>query len=125
MSRSGAPCGMPALKGRNLCFNHDPLAAIERGAARKRGGALRPYPARAGVTAASSSLRSAFDILREAEELLCATKELQNSARRTSAVVAVLNMSLKAIEVGEYEARLAALEQLVGGHRGWPTVTVA
>jgi hypothetical protein len=103
---------MPALKGRNVCWNHDPSQAAERAAARKRGGRLR-------LTHASerAPLRCAADVLREAEELLADTKQLENSGRRTTAIVGVLHLALKGLEAGEVEQRLETLEQLVGQDR--------
>lgn len=105
---------MPALQGRDVCWNHDPLKAAAREAARKSGGRLRLVPVGERPT-----LKNAADVLREAEDVLWATKALENSARRTTAIVAVLQLALRTIEVGDFADRLDALEKLVGGQQQW------
>lgn len=113
-TRLGKPCNMPALRGRPVCFNHDPLRARDRVAARKLGGRNRRGVSKVDATndhEEPTSLRNAEDVRREAEKLLAETKMLSNSARRTTAVVSVLTLALKGLEAGEFEERLQTLEQ--------------
>lgn len=103
-----------------FCFAHDPSAATARAAARRRGGAVH---AAAIAKGEPPSLRSVPDVQRHLERLLADTLLQSNSARRTAAIVSILSLALKAIEVGSFEERLANLEKMRGGQ--WPTTHAA
>ena len=111
---------MPPLTGSAFCFAHDPTAAAARAAARRRGGAAH---AAATATGELPRLKSVPDVQRHLEQLLGDTLLQSNSARRTAAIVSILSLALKAIEVGSFEERLANLEKLAGGK--WPTTHAA
>lgn len=105
----GEPCGAYAVDGSRFCFAHDPERAKERAEARKRGGRNRRTP-KGSAPPATVALRSVPDVQRLLEGLALDTLRQENSDRRTRALVAVLGLALKALETGELEARLEALE---------------
>lgn len=105
----GEPCGAFAVDGSTRCFMHDPERAGERAAARKKGGRNRLTP-KGSTPPATVRLRTVEDVQRLLETLAGDTLRQENSARRTSAAVSVLSLALKALETGELEERLAALE---------------
>jgi hypothetical protein len=111
---------MPALKGSApaLCWNHSPAVAAERAAARKNGGRLA-----VGPPAEIPTLRSASDVMREAEIALAEAKQLPISGRKTTAVVAVLGLALRGLEIGELETRMRNIEQLVKGSTQWEKIS--
>jgi len=112
---------MPALKHSDLCWNHSPAVAAERAAARKHGGRLA-----LSAPGETPTLRSAADIMREAETALGEAKQLPISGRKTAAVVAVLGLALRGLEIGEMETRLANIERLVQqGGAQWERISRA
>lgn len=112
-TQAGEPCGMPPMRGGAYCWNHDPTQARERAAARKLGGYNRRAPRARDAGAEPPALRSADDVLREAEEALADVKLLENTARRATAIVSVLTLALRGLEAGELEQRLEAVERLM------------
>lgn len=114
-SANGQPCGMPALKDSPdaLCWNHSPSVAVARAAARRHGGRLGRL-----APGALPTLRSASDIMREAEIALSEAKALPISPRKTAAIVAVLALALRGLEIGEMETRLENLERLAERRAG-------
>lgn len=107
-NRRGEPCGMPPTGGIGLCFAHDPTQAAARAIARKRGGRERARGSAA--TREAVSLRSADDVRQLIERAVADTLALENSALRNRTVGALVGVALRTIEVGELEARLAAME---------------
>lgn len=120
VTRAGEPCSMPPLLGRDRCFAHSPSVAVERAAARKRGGAVHAAENAAGEV---PSLRTAADVRREAELGLRDVKLLANSARKATALVSVLSLALRILEVGEFEVRLADVERQISGGQNVGTRT--
>ena len=60
------------------------------------------------------SLRSVGDVQAQLESALADTLGQENSAARTQAVVRLLQVALKALEVGDLENRIAILEAQLG-----------
>ncbi len=75
------------------------------------------------TTPGSLSIKSVPDVQRHLERLLADTHAQSNSARRTRAVVSILSLALKSIEVGSFEERLENLEKMRGGQ--WSTTHAA
>jgi len=63
----------------------------------------------AGVTG-PASLRNPEEVLALLEEVLAHTRLQENSAQRSRTLISLALAALKALEVGELEERLAALE---------------
>ena len=114
----GEPCGMATLKGEVWCFSHHPEREAERVAARKRGGRRNRV---AGTVLTLAEDESALPLelgdmkaVKAALDLIWRdTLRQENSAQRSRTLVAVALAAMKALEVGEYEERISALEQAV------------
>jgi len=115
-NRHGQRCGSTAMVGRPFCFSHDPMHGVERQEARRRGG-FRTRTPLAGVEG-HSTLCCVEDILALLEETLADTRLLENSAQRSKTLVSIALAALKALEIGELEERLEALERQFGERLG-------
>jgi hypothetical protein len=101
---------MAPLKGSDWCFQHSPEHAAERAEARKRGG-QRGSRSKAGPVGEPVPLRTVGQILAVLEQAAGDVMQLDNSAERARVLTSLAGQALKALEVGEFEARLEALEQ--------------
>ncbi len=117
-TQDGGRCRSNALHGSQFCFTHDPAHAQARAEARRRGGHNRRTPKRADAVNALVSLRSVGDVQAQLESALADTLGQENSAARTQAVVRLLQVALKALEVGDLENRIALLETQLGNETG-------
>ncbi len=117
-AQDGGRCRSNALHGSQFCFTHDPAHAQARAEARRRGGHNRRTPKRADAVNALVSLRSVGDVQAQLESALADTLGQENSAARTQAVVRLLQVALKALEVGDLENRIALLETQLGNETG-------
>jgi len=114
----GEPCGMAPLKGETWCFSHHPDRARERMAASKRGGRRNRV---AGTVLTLAEDENALPLeLGDMKAVQAAlnlvwrdTLRQENSGQRSRTLVAVALAAMKALEVGEYEERIRALEQAV------------
>lgn len=110
-TKSGRMCSAQAVAGGDYCFMHDPARAHERVAARRRGGHNRRTPKAVEGDGSLSRLRCVADVQEALERALTDTWVQENSGARTQAVVRLCMAALKAIEVGELEERVKALEE--------------
>jgi hypothetical protein len=101
---------MAPLKDSDWCFQHSPEHAAVRAEARKRGG-QRGNRSRSGPVGESVPLRSVDDVIRILEQAGGDAMQLDNSAERCRVLTGIAGQALKALEVGELEKRLEALEQ--------------
>lgn len=123
LARNGTPCRMPALKGRTCCrFHGDPEA--HRAMSRRGGKGKAPALPFVGPLAEDPAVQS-LELLSATElpRLLAATLRrltlLPFDVRVANAISQVVQTHRAAIETGELEERLRALEnparpQLVG-----------
>lgn len=109
-TRDGRPCGAAALAGGSYCFTHDPARSAERQEARRLGGRNRRTAKVIVEDDGTARLRTVGDVQAALERALGDTWAQENSGARTQAIVRVCMAGLKALEVGELEARLVALE---------------
>ena len=107
---SGHACKMPALKGKPYCFNHSPDVGPERAQARKRGGENRYTPHFADPDTLPKDVQSLADV----HKLLLYIQEevagMDNTIDRGRLMLGLADRFIKNLEIGEIEARLAALE---------------
>ena len=108
-TKRGKPCGAKPAVGKSYCAFHDPARAAAQAQARKRGGHNRQTVKAAGVSG-PASLRTSGDVLALLEEVLADTRKQENSAQRSRTLISLALAALKALEVGELEERLEALE---------------
>jgi hypothetical protein len=117
VARAGGPCRMAPLKDSDLCWTHDPSKALERAEARQRGGRNRRTPgtvvASPGGGVVPAGLNDMAAIQAGMNLVWRDTLLQENSGNRSRTLVAVLLAAVKCLEVGEYEARIQALEQAV------------
>ena len=112
ITKSKKVCGAHALKGSEYCFAHDPLRAAERASARKLGGMRRG--AHAGdVGSLPAKVKTVDGVLSLLDYCLAELTALDNGIPRARALIALAGGYLQALEVGEVEERLKALEELV------------
>jgi hypothetical protein len=107
---------MAPLKGSDWCWNHDPEKAQERTEARVRGGSRTrttgtvlstPEPA----DRLPLELRDMPAVQGALDLVWRDTLRQENSGQRSRTLVTILLAAMKALEVGEYEERIQALEQ--------------
>ncbi len=114
----GEPCGMPPVGGSAHCFAHDPKQGAQRARARKSGGRNRRTGLAIDPPTEPAQLRHVAAIQQQIEAALFNTLQLENSNGRSRTVGYLLGFALKALETGELEARVAALEaQAITGPR--------
>lgn len=113
--RDGEPCGGFGIAGSDLCFAHHPDVANRRAEARRRGGAS----AHSVPTLPHRRLR-----LKEPQDVLHLLRETAEAVRCGQLDVRIANclaylsqVSLRAMEAGELEERVAKLEGAVGGQQ--------
>ena len=107
---SGKQCKAGAVKGSEFCFWHDPAQGQARAQARKKGGQRR----RVEHAGDPFTLPETFETVQDANKLLDYTLAevlpMENSIARARILLAIHESYLRSIEIGELEARLAALE---------------
>ena len=103
---------MPPLQGTERCFNHSPDRGRDRAKARKRGGRQRRTPLLFPPPAGPTPLRDVASVQTVLEQVMSETLVQPNSHQRSRTIAALLTVALRTLEVGELEARLAALEAL-------------
>jgi len=113
---NGEPCRMPPLQGSRFCWAHDPSKAKERAEARKRGGFMAHRPA---GDVGEVDLRDVRSVLALIERAIRDTLALKNSVPRNRAIGSLAATALKALEIGELERRIEALERALEEGRRW------
>lgn len=112
-TQDGRPCLARPPAGGDFCYMHDPAQAAARQEARRKGGRNRRRVQSNGVTAVD--LRSPQAITELLEAALGDLLALENSIQRARTVGSIAAVALKALEVGELEERLEAVELAMKG----------
>lgn len=102
---------MAPLEGSTRCFIHSPEQAARRAKARKRGGQRRRVRNLFPLPETPTSLRDVPAIQDLLERTVHETRAQRNTAQRSRALGSLLLLAMRAMETGELEARIAALEQ--------------
>lgn len=111
---SGRPCGGFATRGSVHCFAHDPSRVHERAGARRRGG----QAGRMAILPESSvSVRSLGDVVALIELTINDCRAGRVDVRIANAIGVLANTAIRAIERGDLEARLDALEAVLDPER--------
>ena len=110
IAASGQPCKAAPLKDGDFCFMHDPSRARERAEARRLGGLRRKREKATAEIFDWAGLTGVSDVRRLLEVAVIDTLGLDNSPARSRVLASLAKASLKAMEVGELEERVAALE---------------
>ena len=110
----GQPCGAPRLRDGEYCFWHSPDHAKEAAEARRLGGLRRRKEKTVAGAYDLEGLDDVPKIRRLLEIAVLDTLSLENSVARSRTLAYLAQVALKTLEVGEFEARLEALEATVG-----------
>ena len=111
---SGSPCGGYAVTGSAHCFAHSPEQAEKRAAARRRGGQAGRV---AVLEEASLPIRSVEDVIGVIELATNAVLTGRIDTRVANAVGVLMGVGLRAIQQGELERRLEAIEAVLDPER--------
>lgn len=109
----GRPCRATPLRDQSFCFWHSPETEEQADEARRLGGIRRRREKAIAGAYDFAGLQSVESIRRLLELVTLDTLSLENSIARTRAVTSIASTATKLLEVGELEARLAALESAV------------
>ena len=108
---NGEPCRQAPLQGSDFCFWHSPEHAEEAAEARRLGGLRRRKEKITSGAYEFEDLASVAQVRRLLEIAAVDTLGLENSIARSRTLAYLAQVALKALEVGELEDRLAALEE--------------
>lgn len=110
--RDGSRCRANALPGKTQCLFHDPVRAQQREAGRRQGGINRSQKA---ATLPSDTpdlpLKSVADVVTALAETINQVRTGRLAVNVGNCMGVLAGVLLRAIEGGELEARIAALEQ--------------
>lgn len=119
----GEPCGMPPLKDSQFCWSHSPDHAQEVQEARRLGGLRRRRESTIAGAYDFEGLGTVNDIRRLLEVAVMDTLELPNSIARSRTLAYLAQVALRALEVGDFEKRIVALEQCVRSQTSQPSAS--
>ena len=109
----GGRCQSPPLLDGDFCLMHSPEHAEEMTEARRLGGLRRRREKAVSGAYDFESLADVGQVRRLLEIAALDTLSLENSVARSRTLAYLAQVALKALEVGEFEQRLDALERLV------------
>ena len=110
----GRPCGSPPLQDGEFCVMHSPEHAEEMAEARRLGGLRRRKEKAVSGVYEFEGFESVGQIRRVLEIATVDTLGLENSVARSRVLAYLVRVALKALEAGEFEERLEALERAIG-----------
>ena len=113
---SGEACRMAPLKEGQFCWAHSPEHAQEAQEARKLGGMRKKREATVSLAYEFVGLESVADIRRLLEIAATDTLGQENNLARNRLLVYLALAALQALEKGDHEQRIAALEHSVNPH---------
>ncbi len=112
---SGQPCRMQALKGSHFCFAHDRTKARARAEARKHGGQARHTPHAGELAAVMGRPRTIPEAMTILDYVLAEMLAGDNSIQRGRELRCLALAYADILKIGEFEARLRALEDARAG----------
>jgi hypothetical protein len=110
----GLACRAPALRGKTICYWHDPDKAEEAAESRRIGGLHRRKAKSVATIYDFSGLRTIESAQRLLETAAIETLALENSIARNRALISAAAGAGKLIEAGDLADRLSAVEAAVG-----------
>lgn len=120
---SGEACGSPPLKDSQYCWAHSPEHAQEAQEARRLGGLRRKREAAISGAYDFESLETVGGIRRLIEVAAMDTLSMENSIARSRTLAYLAQVALRALEIGDFEKRIVALEQCVRSQNSQPAVS--
>jgi len=112
-TKSGAPCKVPTLKGKQYCFTHDPSTRRAQAVARKLGGENRHTPHFADASLLPANVSTLEDANKILGYTLAEVKGMDNSIGRARLLLSLFDSFVKSFEIGELEKRIQALEATI------------
>ncbi len=109
----GQPCRQAALHDSEFCFWHCPEQAEQAAQARRMGGQRRRRESAIAAAFDFEGLKTVAQVQRLLELAVIDTLALDNSLHRSRALAYLARVALRAIQEGETEERLRALEAAV------------
>jgi len=113
VKQGGSPCRAPPQLESEFCFAHDPAHAEEMQEARRLGGLRRRKEKAVQGAYDIGDLEDVGEVRRLLQIAVLDTLSLENSIARSRTLAYLSQVALKALEVGELEERLKALETTV------------
>ena len=110
----GLACRAPALRGKSVCYWHDPDKAEEAAESRRIGGLHRRKAKSVATIYDFSGLRTVESAQRLLETAAIETLALENSIARNRALISAAAGAGKLIEAGDLADRLSAVAAAVG-----------
>ena len=110
----GLLCQAPALRGKTLCYWHEPDSSDAAQEARRVGGHHRRKAKSVATIYDFSGLRTVESAQRLLETAAIETLALENSIARNRALISAAAGAGKLIEAGDLADRLSAVEAAVG-----------
>ena len=107
----GEPCRQAPLHGNEFCFWHSPDHAEEAAEARRLGGLRRRKEHAVSGAYDFNGLDSVSEVRRLLEIAALDTLSLENSVARSRTLAYLAQVALKALEIGDFQDRLGALER--------------
>lgn len=101
---------MPAIAGSKYCFTHSPNLGAARAVAHKTGGERTRAKHAGNADALPSAARTMGDVMQILDYTLAESIPLENSIQRGRLLIALVAGYVAAIQVGELELRIMALE---------------
>ena len=106
----GSRCRANAQSDSDYCFMHDPAHADEMAEARRLGGLRRRKEKAVAGAYDIEDLENVGNVRRLIQIAVMDTLSLENSIARSRTIAYLAQVALKALETGELEERLVALE---------------
>jgi hypothetical protein len=113
LKENGERCRAGPQSDSDYCFMHDPAHAQEMAEARRLGGLRRRKEKAVEGAYDIEALENVGQVRRLIQIAALDTLSLENSIARSRTLAYLAQVALKALEVGEFEDRLRALEQTV------------
>jgi hypothetical protein len=112
-TQNGQPCQAQAIKDSKYCFIHDPAQGAARAKARKRGGERHRTPHGGDASTILSDVKTLEDAKKILIYTLAEIMPMENSLQRARVLIALFDSFVRALEIGELEERITALEDLL------------
>jgi hypothetical protein len=107
---TGKRCNAKPKAGAAYCFMHDPKQAQQRAQARRKGGEATRTPHGADPAIIPNEINNLDQAKQILVYCLLELAEMPNSLQRVRVYLALFDSFVKALEIGELENRIAALE---------------
>ena len=112
LGQTGKPCRAAPLHDSQFCWVHSPERIKEVQEARHLGGLRRKRESTISSAFQFDSLNSVVEIRRIIEVAVYDTLAMENSIARNRTLAYLTQVALHTLEVGDFETRIAALEEL-------------